>query len=1236
MLRPSRQSGFALVIALSLMAFVLLLLLSITTLVQVESQSAQTQTYSLEAEQAALLSLNIAIGKLQEVAGPDQRITAAADQLSDGANIYTGGLSVPTGQGSWTGVWKSDTASTGTPSYSPKFPNDRTFVGWLVSSANDTTGQLELPTTLDDVEDDVNTGNVSDYVTLATSSNGDAYCQVEKVQVDSLNGGTTAFAFAVEDEGLKADLSWSELSPSNLSAERYQASRLSAAPGPDYRALNGSGASGPFDAITDTDYPLTSDSPDLIAAGILKLSDLAGITSTMSSGADASAWLEDQQADVTWGSRGVIADVKLGGLRRDLSLAFEMDGDADVSTTSFPALFSAQEGEFVGGNDRLASPHVAGGMRGVHERFLYRDTSSSGSLFSSDIANSYTAPQWASVRGPNWWALRDYANLYKRLEGVSGNYSMRARAHYPNASARLQLDSSLPGPDYTLGEMMRAQRSVNGAESGSNVWNAEINADGTYIFRPARSNYAPLLIGSVYYYSLKNVGGNLALVADPLYYFWNPYNRRITADNLAVALLVGIPGTLELEVNKADGSSTVYGPRDFGSYQTRDAGGNNISYMLSGLSMEPGEIIAVSPPSGTSAQRSSLVLGNQFSESTGIVVQEFPINDPGDKMNPTWEAVPISEVVSVNAKFDPNARGIWSGSYRQHTSLPVGPLDANTLSRNEWGDQIQALCFWLNDTDDTPYDIDVDSDGVIITAADLSAKSPFGAVAYLALPADSAAPVEIFSQFNPASVGSNERSFNRRVDPNYTFKARCIAGGLNSIIDEMGFDFPPAIRNAYWGTSFEDFGSTHIPMTEILSSPLLSLAQFSHAALNTKTSEAYHPVGNSMASVMVSPVSPYGKLQDGATTGLVTAADTSWLLNDALFDRYFFSGIAPEYTLSGSYTATGSLRATLTNFFSSDYRSANANPVLRPYLPEGMTVDEILNELDDTTDGEGYLKMSAYSLIDGQFNVNSTSVEAWAALLGANRDLAVSYAGSGSDTADGTPFPAGAAPAFNSLSGNGWSGFSRLDNDQITDLAEAIVKQVKLRGPFMSLSDFVNHRVGEGPLSGVHYMGALQAAIEDSGINSSVQASAGGVTPVYTGGSFGEYFSGASPVGERKTTTGIPGDITQAKLLMPLAPRLSARSDTFSIRAYGERRSLDGSTILGQAACEAVLQRVPEYLDPDTDPSNNEPWDEALANPLPYTASATVSASPLNAINTRFGRRFKIVSFRWLAPEELN
>ena len=83
------RSGFALVIALSLMAFVLLLTLSITSFVVVEQQSANIARQQLTAKQNALVGLQIAIGELQQRLGPDQRATASADILDRSNNPYT-------------------------------------------------------------------------------------------------------------------------------------------------------------------------------------------------------------------------------------------------------------------------------------------------------------------------------------------------------------------------------------------------------------------------------------------------------------------------------------------------------------------------------------------------------------------------------------------------------------------------------------------------------------------------------------------------------------------------------------------------------------------------------------------------------------------------------------------------------------------------------------------------------------------------------------------------------------------------------------------------------------------------------------------------------------------------------------------------------------------------------------------------------------------------------------------
>jgi Tfp pilus assembly protein PilX len=114
------KSGFALVIALSLMAFVLLLLLSITTLVQVESRLTQNTQQQTQARMNALLGLQQALGELQKAAGHDQRVTATGDLWATPA----------VGTEHLVGVWSSEDADgDGQP--------DGAFQRWLVSNDDD-------------------------------------------------------------------------------------------------------------------------------------------------------------------------------------------------------------------------------------------------------------------------------------------------------------------------------------------------------------------------------------------------------------------------------------------------------------------------------------------------------------------------------------------------------------------------------------------------------------------------------------------------------------------------------------------------------------------------------------------------------------------------------------------------------------------------------------------------------------------------------------------------------------------------------------------------------------------------------------------------------------------------------------------------------------------------------------------------------------------------------------------
>ncbi|MFA6962525.1 MAG: hypothetical protein WC205_17345 [Opitutaceae bacterium] len=119
MVYPLSQSrrGFALLITITLLAFLVLLLVSLASLTRVETQVASNNQTLSQARQNALLALNIALGQLQKYAGPDQRVTARAEILS----------AVPAiGNAMWTGVWGNSQASSAISSTD-------TLLNWLVS-----------------------------------------------------------------------------------------------------------------------------------------------------------------------------------------------------------------------------------------------------------------------------------------------------------------------------------------------------------------------------------------------------------------------------------------------------------------------------------------------------------------------------------------------------------------------------------------------------------------------------------------------------------------------------------------------------------------------------------------------------------------------------------------------------------------------------------------------------------------------------------------------------------------------------------------------------------------------------------------------------------------------------------------------------------------------------------------------------------------------------------------------
>ncbi|NNM30371.1 MAG: hypothetical protein HKO57_12695, partial [Akkermansiaceae bacterium] len=220
-----------------------------------------------------------------------------------------------------------------------------------------------------------------------------------------------------------------------------------------------------------------------------------------------------------------------------------------------------------------------------------------------------------------------------------------------------------------------------------------------------------------------------------------------------------------------------------------------------------------------------------------------------------------------------------------------------------------------------------------------------------------------------------------------------------------------------------------------------------------------------------------------------------------------------------------------------------------------------------------------------------------------------------------TPFPrfldpvAGAWTAEDSAGDDrAWAGYRELHDREIAVLADAIVGEVKARGPFLSLADFVNRRLTNGEHG---RRGALQAAIDRAGLN----ARFGQAYPLDNEDPLPDYrhpdhIRDATRLEQtlkpKSMAWGTPGFITQGDLLQVLAPVLTARSDTFVVRAYGDATNSAGR-LTARAWCEAIVQRTPVPLAPDETGLNpRHPGDD-----------------------TDFGRRFVVTSFRWLQPGEI-
>jgi hypothetical protein len=415
---------------------------------------------------------------------------------------------------------------------------------------------------------------------------------------------------------------------------------------------------------------------------------------------------------------------------------------------------------------------------------------------------------------------------------------------------------------------------------------------------------------------------------------------------------------------------------------------------------------------------------------------------------------------------------------------------------------------------------------------------------------------------------------------------------------------------------------------ELPTGPLQTIADFRKSnALTTSYLPGFvQPVGNSL----VSPLMSTNKVrQTDSQVSTEELLDHSVLANHALYDRFYFSTFATR----GNETPD----TVFEKFMNGS--TPLASQAFQPYRPGGKSVADAKGELfaSGKPKDNAYKSAAEYQMIQGPFNVNSTSVQAWKAVLASmnKSEIVTLWAKTNKielKKATGVPILGmsllnggviDGTPDFTKIDDaktNNWNGHRELTDQQLETLASKIVDEVRSRGPFLSMSEFVNRQIGpNGPRT---RRGALEAAITDSKINDDFFKSAATglkVTDIAMAdiSDAALYKYNTPEVVTGNPAAGAPGWISQGDLLRILEPAATVRGDTFVIRVCGEAWDPNGK-VTARAYAEAVVQRVPEYVDPVDRPSLNA-----------YTDTTAAKA------NKTFGRRINLVSFRWLSGNEI-
>lgn len=1306
-----RRPGFALVLALVVMSLIVLVVLSLAGLLRIESGLASSRQAQLAARLNALASLRLAQGAIQERFGPDTRVSASAAIFDDPAVSSATAPGADAYEYPILGSWRSweghnhdrrprsryagrphapDYVSKHRP-YAAATPEAGRFLGWMVSpswgygvsspSATATPSPIRPPpppsAALSSAAGTVplvgpaSAPQATQQVHLAPNSILDG-----QAQQGGGDGPMGSFAWWVGGENQKVRISPAAAAPPVSGNTLQWAERTKAFGTPDLEAL------GFQERLAALPAGAVSDPPTRATLDLLPYPDNPARLSAALSGATPPLSRAGFH-DVSLHAEGLLTNVATGGLRKDLSLfseTWDWMNDLDPARLGKMPLFRVK-------------PATERRNTGDPEHDL---------VFLRPLPDAMFPAGGLGNRRRNallyWWA--DYGSLGGTSAGIAsdggtlfGGYTGGALSSFPPVRSWAYLTDHLlhyrryvTAADPSLGgEVAMVPPQPVGATHAGNL----------YSFYE-RVHRHPLIARFQFVFATGAIGSTPAVLVQPVVTLWNPYNVRLTVPSFSAwymwySIPVGFevsdtaglyPMTRRLTRDWGGGLNLVFGNStvDLGPGQTRvfSLPGDapipvNLGAAIPSLTLQPGYV------AGT---RAGMLLGMGGSADARSVLRYrlFKYLDYANARNGIY-----LDYYPANYKYSP-VRYSFVGTSDAQFRLLYGedapaPFDQPFPEVQLGPRAFSTFSFGLRLSNDGLLQNSARS-GVRTASKGFLQANPFttytelgGKCAILMTPyryassdITNTAGVPVAAQTEPGTGVQYSGAWNLVNAPYDMY--------FLPLTDFAGSNAPqcdPLNGNGFVLTGLDAAnGLGRAVVCELPVKPVQSLANLQSCdirATNPVPPFHFNLIGNADASPVLPPDDAVGRWVEG--NGAVQSRDMlppSWMqyddsycLNHVLFDDWFVSSVTPrpqdwpalrpgpgqEHAWNPAVLA--SLRARWTEFVAGQPLPNTC------YLPRDGAAAFDPGVTGTVYPGNpalpaAYLRVAAHLRVPGQFNVNSTSVPAWRAVLGNLRDTRVPTLRPGASTATEAvarnPLPRMDVSHEGASSGGGNSGavlgFPALTDEQLDLLAAEIVRQVRLRGPFLSLSEFVNRRLApadgtetDPSLSGALGM-ALRALERASGRHPAPRAAALG-KPVAKASDFpagilprlslGDW---NSPTGdythpraaEGNSNFGMPAWPRQADVLATLAPVIAARDDTFVVRAFGSAPSGRGAS--ARAWCEAVYQRLPDYIDPSAAP--HEP---------PLGEVAPPAGSLQRATNVALGRRFRMVAFRWLSPAEL-